>query len=136
MGMYVNAKSIKPSSMHKLNGCCLLLILLPLKAPYVGPKNGSDSKDDNDEYERDSPVRNGGACIPPPPNLQVDSETGTYADGSVEGKPGSSSSGRLGLGATPNPNEASQYYDVYSSYRKQRSSNYHTSMSARAATAR
>ncbi|CAL5366830.1 unnamed protein product [Camellia sinensis] len=101
-----------------------------------GPMNGSDSKDDDDEYERDSPVRKGGACIPPPPNLQVDPETGTYADGSVEGKPGSSSFGRLGLGATPNPNEASQYDDVYSSYRKQRSSNYHTSMSARAATAR
>ena len=35
MGMYVNAKLIKPSCMHKLNGCFLLLILLPLKAPYV-----------------------------------------------------------------------------------------------------
>lgn len=103
--------------------------------PSEGPMNGSDSKDD-DKYERDSPVRKGGACIPPPPNLQVDPETGTYADGSVERKPGSSSSGRLGLGAAPNPNEASQYDDVYSSYRKQRSSNYHTSMSARAATAR
>ncbi|KAI7982167.1 hypothetical protein LOK49_LG15G01936 [Camellia lanceoleosa] len=104
--------------------------------PSEGPMNGSDSKDDDDEYERDSPVRKGGACIPLPPNLQVDPETGTYADGSVERKPGSSSSGRLGLGAAPNPNEVSQYDDVYSSHRKQRSSNYHTSMSARAATAR
>ncbi|THG19940.1 hypothetical protein TEA_021561 [Camellia sinensis var. sinensis] len=104
--------------------------------PSEGPMNGSDSKDDDDEYERDSPVRKGGACIPPPPNLQVDPETETYADGSVERKPGSSSSRRLGLGAAPNPNEASQYDDVYSSYRKQRSSNYHTSMSARVATAR
>ncbi|CAL5366824.1 unnamed protein product [Camellia sinensis] len=104
--------------------------------PSEGPMNGFDSKDDDDEYERDSPVRKGGACIPPLPNLQVDPETGTYADGSVERKPGSSSSGWLGLGAALNPNEASQYVDVYSSYRKHRSSNYHTSMSARVATAR
>ncbi|CAL5322937.1 unnamed protein product [Camellia sinensis] len=40
--------------------------------PSEGPMNGSDSKDDDDEYERDLPVRKGGACIPPPPNLQVD----------------------------------------------------------------
>lgn len=100
--------------------------------PSEGPLN---SADDDDEYERDSPVRKGGTCIPPPPNLQVDPETGTLPDGSVERKPGSVSSGRLGLGATANPNEASQYDDVYSSYRKQRSTNYHTSMSARSATA-
>ncbi|PSS04950.1 Calcium homeostasis endoplasmic reticulum protein [Actinidia chinensis var. chinensis] len=106
--------------------------------PSEGPMKGSgDSKDDGDDYyeERESPVRKGGACIPPPPNLQVDPETGTFADGSVEQKPGSSTgSGRLGLGATANPSEASQYDDVYSSYRKQRSTNYHSSMSARAAT--
>lgn len=101
--------------------------------PSEGPMEPSDSKDE-DEYERDPPVRKGGACIPPPPNLQVDPETGTYADGSVERKPGSSGSSRLGLGATANPNEVSQYDDVYTSYRKQRSTTYHSSMSARVGT--
>jgi len=105
--------------------------------PSEGPMN-SDSRDEDDEYdreyEREPPIRKGGACIPPPPTLQVDPETGTYADGSVERKPGSSGSGRLGLGATANPNEVSQYDDVYTSYRKHRSTNYHSSMSARAAT--
>jgi len=104
--------------------------------PSEGPMN-SDSRDEDDEYdrefEREPAVRKGGACIPPPPNLQVDPETGTYVDGTVERKPGSSGSGRLGLGATANPNEVSQYDDVYTSYRKQRSTNYHSSMSARAA---
>ncbi|KAI3796480.1 hypothetical protein L1987_39151 [Smallanthus sonchifolius] len=103
--------------------------------PSEGPMRAGDgNSDDEDEYEREPVVRKGGACIPPPPNLQVDPETGTFADGSVEKKPGSSGSGRLGLGATANPNEVSQYDDVYSSYRKQRSTNYHSSMSARAAT--
>ena len=97
--------------------------------PSEGPM-GSDGKDDDFEYEREPPVRKGGACIPPPPNLQVDPETGAYADGSVDRK----GSGRLGLGATTNPNEDSQYDDVYTSYRKQRSTNYHSSMSARATT--
>ncbi|KDP33406.1 hypothetical protein JCGZ_06977 [Jatropha curcas] len=103
----------------------------------VNPFEGSiksHSKDEDDEYERDPPVRKGGACIPPPPNLQVDPETGAYADGSVERKPGCTGSGRLGLGATADPNEASQYDDVYTSYRKQRSTTYHSSMSARAST--
>ncbi|KAJ0251793.1 hypothetical protein HA466_0127030 [Hirschfeldia incana] len=95
--------------------------------PSEGPM-GSESQDDYDDYERDSPVRKGGACIPPPPNLQVDPETGTYADGSTDKK---SSSGRLGLGATADPNEPTQYDDVYTSYRKHRSTNYHTTMSAR-----
>lgn len=104
--------------------------------PSEGPLK-SDAGDDDEyegEYEREPPVRKGGACIPPPPNLQVDPETGTYPDGSVERKPGFNSSGRLGLGATANPNEISQYDDVYTSYRKQRSTNYHSSMSARAST--
>ncbi|KAJ4975388.1 hypothetical protein NE237_000494 [Protea cynaroides] len=104
--------------------------------PSEGPMKPSDSNDDDDdddEYEREHLVRKGGACIPPPPNLQVDPETGTFADGSVERKPGSSSSGRLGLGAMANPNEVSQYDDVYTSYRKQRSTSYHSSMSARSA---
>ncbi|KAK6237173.1 hypothetical protein SCA6_012510 [Theobroma cacao] len=103
----------------------------------VNPSEGSlksDSRDEDDEYGIEAPVRKGGACIPPPPNLQVDPDTGTYADGSAEHKPGSSGVGRLGLGATANPNEASQYDDVYTSYRKQRSTSYHSSMSARAAT--
>ncbi|KAM3339902.1 hypothetical protein CQW23_24562 [Capsicum baccatum] len=102
--------------------------------PSEGPIKQSDSANNYEDYERDSPVRKGGACIPPPPNLQVDPETGTYADGSVLEKPGSNSSGRLGLGATTNPNEPNQYDDVYTSYRKDRSTNYHTSMSARTAT--
>ncbi|XP_052207341.1 uncharacterized protein LOC127811477 isoform X2 [Diospyros lotus] len=69
--------------------------------PSEGPMTKSETNDEYDNYERESPVRKGGACIPPPANLQVDKETGTYADGSV----GSSGSGRLGLGATANPNE-------------------------------
>ncbi|KAL3506578.1 hypothetical protein ACH5RR_031960 [Cinchona calisaya] len=101
--------------------------------PSEGPMKSSGQGDDYDDYERESPVRKGGACIPPPPDLQVDPESGTYPDGSVERKPGSSDSGRLGLGATADPNEVSQYDDVYTSYRKQRSTNYHSSMSARAA---
>ncbi|KAL1210467.1 hypothetical protein V5N11_006793 [Cardamine amara subsp. amara] len=95
--------------------------------PSEGPM-GSESQDDYEDYERVSPQRKGGACIPPPPNLQVDPETGTYADGSTDKKSGS---GRLGLGATADPNEPTQYDDVYTSYRKHRSTNYHTSMSAR-----
>ncbi|CAM8970188.1 unnamed protein product [Rhodiola kirilowii] len=105
--------------------------------PSEGPLKQSGSKDDDDDYEykRESPVRKGGACIPPPRNLQqADPDTGAYPDGTVEQKPGSTSSGRLGLGATANPNEVSQYDDVYSSYRKNRSTNYHSSMSARATT--
>lgn len=105
--------------------------------PSEGPMRslGSRDEDEADEYEYErgpSPPRKGGACIPPPANLSVDPETGTLADGSVEGK--GSGSGRLGLGATANPNEVSQYDDVYTSYRKQRSTSYHSSMSARAAT--
>lgn len=99
--------------------------------PLEGP---TKSKDEYDDYERESPVRKGGACIPPPKNLQIDPETGTYPDGSVDRKNGGS--GRLGLGASADPNEESQYDDVYSSYRKQRSSNYHTTMSTRAAAAK
>lgn len=102
--------------------------------PSEGPMKSSELRDDYDDYERESPIRKGGACIPPPPDLHVDPESGTYPDGSVERKPGSSDSGRLGLGATADPNEASQYDDVYTSYRKQRSTNYHSSMSARAAS--
>lgn len=101
--------------------------------PSEGPMKSPESSDEDNDYKRESPVRKGGACIPPPPNLQLDPESGTYADGSVERKPGSTSSGRLGLGATADPNEVSQYDDVYSSYRKHRSTSYHTSMSARAA---
>ncbi|KAJ6406019.1 hypothetical protein OIU84_009696 [Salix udensis] len=100
--------------------------------PSEGPMK-SDPKDEDEEYEREPPVRKGGACIPPPLNLQVDPETGVYADGSVERKHGSGS-GRLGLGATADPNEPSQYDDVYTSYRKQRSTTYHSSMIARAVT--
>ncbi|GFQ05669.1 hypothetical protein PHJA_002711000 [Phtheirospermum japonicum] len=102
--------------------------------PSEGPMKSSESRDDDDyEYERDIPVRKGGACIPPPASLNVDPDGGPHTDGSVERKPGSSGSGRLGLGATADPNELSQYDDVYSSYRKHRSTNYHTSMNARAA---
>ncbi|KAE8691675.1 vacuolar protein sorting-associated protein 20-like protein 2 [Hibiscus syriacus] len=99
----------------------------------VNPSEGSmksNFRDEDDEYEMEPPVRRGGACIPPPPNQQVDPDSGAY----TEQKPGPSGSGRLGLGATANPNEASQYDDVYTSYRKQRSTSYHSSMSARAAT--
>ncbi|GAA0166903.1 RNA metabolism protein [Lithospermum erythrorhizon] len=92
--------------------------------PSEGPMK-TDSKDDYDDYEREPPVRKGGACIPPPPNLQADTE---FADG------GSSESGRLGLGASGVSSETNQYDDVYSSYRKQRSTNYHTTMSVRSAT--
>ncbi|XP_075503632.1 SUPPRESSOR-OF-WHITE-APRICOT/SURP RNA-binding domain containing protein 1-like [Primulina tabacum] len=101
--------------------------------PSVGLMKSSESRDFQEyESDRELHVRKGGACIPPPPSLGVDPDTGNLADGSVELKPGSSSSGRLGLGAAADPNEPSQYDDVYSSYRKQRSTNYHSSMSARA----
>uniref|UniRef100_A0A0E0LES6 CID domain-containing protein n=1 Tax=Oryza punctata TaxID=4537 RepID=A0A0E0LES6_ORYPU len=96
--------------------------------PSEGPMKQSEP-DDYDNYERDIPARKGGACIPPPPNLLVNPETGMRADGSVDSKPGST--GRLGLGASADPNEIGQYDDVYSSYRKQRSSTYHSSISAR-----
>lgn len=106
--------------------------------PSEGPMDQSDASHDHvdyerDEYEHDSISRKTGACIPPPANLQADPETGTYPDGSVDRKHGSSS-GRLGVGATADPNEVSQYDDVYSSYRKQRSTNYHTTMSSRSVT--
>uniref|UniRef100_A0A0D9WTB9 CID domain-containing protein n=1 Tax=Leersia perrieri TaxID=77586 RepID=A0A0D9WTB9_9ORYZ len=96
--------------------------------PSEGPMKQSEP-DDYDNYERDIPARKGGACIPPPPNLLVNPETGMRADGSVDSKPGST--GRLGLGASADPNEIGQYDDVYSSYRKQRSSTYHSSITAR-----
>lgn len=92
-------------------------------------QSNQDDDYEDDVYEREKAVRKGGACIPPPANLQADPETGMYPDGSVDKKGGS---GRLGLGATANPNEVSQYDDVYTSYRKQRSTSYHSSMSARA----
>lgn len=101
--------------------------------PSEGPMRQSEP-DDYDDYERELPVRKGGACIPPPPNLLVNPETGMHADGSVDSKPGSS--GRLGLGASADPNEVSQYDDVYSSYRKQRSTTYHSSITARSSTSR
>ncbi|KAL7160636.1 hypothetical protein ABFS83_01G109600 [Erythranthe nasuta] len=78
--------------------------------PSVGP---TESRDDNDEYdydyERDFSARKGGACIPPPPVLNVDSDSRTRADGSVERKSGS---GRLGLGSSSDPNGPSEYDDV------------------------
>ncbi|XP_062178357.1 uncharacterized protein LOC133883151 isoform X2 [Phragmites australis] len=97
--------------------------------PSEGPMKQSSEADDYDDYERELPARKGGACIPPPPNLLVNPETGMRADGSVDSKPGSSQ--RLGLGASADPNEVSQYDDVYSSYRKQRSTTYHSSITAR-----
>ncbi|CAM6094424.1 unnamed protein product [Calypogeia fissa] len=51
-------------------------------------------------------------------------------------RPGIGNSGRLGLGAPVDSNKVTQYDDVYTSYRKQRSTNYHTSLSARATAAR
>ncbi|CAL9117652.1 unnamed protein product [Musa textilis] len=101
--------------------------------PSEGPIRQSASDDEYDDRGMEPPARKGGACIPPP-NLKMDAETGAYADGSVDRKAGSGGSGRLGLGATADANEVSQYDDVYSSYRKQRSTNYHSSMSARAAS--
>ncbi|EPS58990.1 hypothetical protein M569_15821 [Genlisea aurea] len=100
----------------------------PLESSRVG--NNDDDDDDDYRFDREAVVRKGGACIPPPPNLSVDSETGTSADGSFDRK---SSSGRLGVGASAaDVNDSStQYDDVYSSYRKQRSTNYHSTMNAR-----
>ncbi|KAL6873745.1 hypothetical protein ACP4OV_013827 [Aristida adscensionis] len=101
--------------------------------PSEGPMKQGEPED-YDDYERELPARKGGACIPPPPNLLVNPETGMRADGSVDSKPGSS--GRLGLGASADPNEVSQYDDVYSSYRKQRSTTYHSSITSRSTTTR
>ncbi|XP_051124225.1 uncharacterized protein LOC127246740 [Andrographis paniculata] len=98
--------------------------------PSEGPMISSETRGDDGydyDYEKDLPARKGGACIPPPASLNSEPDN----DGSMEPKSGSS--GRLGLGATNNPAEQSQYDDVYSSYRKERSTNYHSSMSARAA---
>jgi hypothetical protein len=98
--------------------------------PLEGKVTARDNVgDDGEEVEG----REGGARIPPPASTQVDPETGTLPDGSVEHRPGIGNSGRLGLGAPVDPNEVTQYDDVYTSYRKQRSTNYHTSLSARAA---
>lgn len=55
--------------------------------PSEGPVKPSDSANDYDDYKREPPDRKGGACLPPPSNLQADPETGTYPDGSVEQKP-------------------------------------------------
>lgn len=66
--------------------------------------------------------------------MEVDPETGMLPDGSVAERPGFKGAGeRLGLGAALDPSEATQYDDVYSSFRKSRSSNYHVAMSSRAA---
>jgi hypothetical protein len=107
--------------------------------PSEGPMRRDETDDGYDNYEgeteeRHNLVRKGGACIPPPPNLQtVDPETGMCPDGSVPSS-GGAGSGRLGLGAMVDPNESSQYDDVYSSYRKQRSTTYHSTISARSTT--
>lgn len=94
--------------------------------PSEGPMRAAAAEDG--DYDWEPPPRKAGACIPPPAALQADSE------GVVERKTGGGGSGRLGLGAAADPNEVSQYDDVYSSYRKQRSSNYHSSMSARSSS--
>ncbi|BBN12459.1 hypothetical protein MPTK1_5g20260 [Marchantia polymorpha subsp. ruderalis] len=104
--------------------------------PLEGQFKGSESAGGENEGEEGGGGREGGARIPPPGHMQVDPDTGTLPDGSVEHRPGVGSTGRLGLGAVADPNEATQYDDVYTSYRKQRSTNYHTSLSARAAAAR
>ncbi|XP_078437389.1 SWAP (Suppressor-of-White-APricot)/surp RNA-binding domain-containing protein [Wolffia australiana] len=93
----------------------------------VNPKDGDGGGGGSDEYgdwEQSSRPRVGGACIPPPSALlQGDTEFTEERRGGGGGRPG--------LGAAAEPGEVSQYDDVYSSYRKQRSSSYHTSMSAR-----
>ncbi|XP_024401408.1 uncharacterized protein [Physcomitrium patens] len=100
--------------------------------PLEGQVAVNDAKNHDDEGDEDI-GREGGARIPPPNSMQIDSEVGTMQDGSLEHRPGMTSSGRLGLGASADPNEVTQYDDVYTSYRKQRSTNYHTTLSARAA---
>jgi hypothetical protein len=102
----------------------------------VDPLEGQGTANDAKNYDDEGDVaggREGGARIPPPNSMQIDPETGTLPDGRLEHRPGMASSGRLGLGASADPNESSQYDDVYSSYRKQRSTNYHITLSARAA---
>lgn len=101
--------------------------------PLEGQLPGISTRSHDDEGDEDSGGREGGARIPPPSSMQIDPETGTLPDGSLEHRPGMTSSGRLGLGASADPNEVTQYDDVYTSYRKQRSTNYHTTLSARAA---
>lgn len=101
--------------------------------PLEGQVKGTGSLMDEDEREERERSRTGGACIPPPTSLAVDPDTNTLPDGSMEHKPGAINTGRLGLGAVADPNEITQYDDVYTSYRKQRSTSYHTFMSARAA---
>lgn len=103
-------------------------ILLRVKKFFkaVGePDPMADQYDSDLEEEEEQPR---GARVPPPA-MEVDPETGTLPDGSVEDSRGS---GRLGLGANTEVEET-QYDDLYSSYRKSRSSNYHVNMSIRAA---
>lgn len=102
--------------------------------PLEGQQKMTTDGTINNNSDEEDRVRDGGARIPPPSNMQVDPETGTLPDGSVEHRPGVGSTGRLGLGAEADPNKVTQYDDVYTSYRKQRSTNYHTSLSARAAS--
>ncbi|CAA7394498.1 unnamed protein product [Spirodela intermedia] len=100
--------------------------------PSEGPMRVAAAAEGGD-YDWEPPPRMGGACIPPPAALQVDTEGGM--ERKTGGGSGGGGSGRLGLGAAAaDPNEVSQYDDVYSSYRKQRSSNYHSSMSARSSS--
>jgi hypothetical protein len=103
----------------------------PLEGKAKRLRPDDDSNDD--EVEERERSRTGGNCIPPPSSLTVDPETNTLPDGSIERKPGSINTGRLGLGAVADPNEITQYDDVYTSYRKQRSTSYHSFMGARAA---
>ncbi|GMH24327.1 hypothetical protein Nepgr_026170 [Nepenthes gracilis] len=101
--------------------------------PSEGPVNSSELRYE-DNYLGEPAVRKGWSLHPPPPNLQTDPDTGTYADGTGDYKPGSNGSGRLDLGATENPKEASQYDDVYTSYGVRKSTAYPSSVGARAGT--
>lgn len=101
-----------------------------------------EEEEDEGKVERVERVDRGGGGprrkkdFSPPPqplHMEVDPETGMLPDGSVAERPGLGGGARLGLGAVADPTEISQYDDVYSSYRKKRSSNYHSAMSDRAA---
>ena len=81
--------------------------------------------------EEHSPPRGAVGLGMPPAAMEVDPETGMLPDGSVLEKPGLGGA-RLGLGAAVDPNENTQYDDVYGSFRKMLSSSYHQSISVRA----
>eukprot|EP00899_Mesostigma_viride_P022306 jgi/Mesvir1/325/Mv22733-RA.1 len=83
----------------------------------------------SDEDSDEEPM---GLGFGPTPNLSaINPDTNTLIDGSVQERPGVKVPMYLGLGAKADPTERDDLDDMYSSYRKQRSSTYHQFMGQR-----